>query len=311
MGIQSICGAACLFTAAAAAQTTIRVNVELVNAAFSVRDAEGRFVTNLSADDFEVTEDGVAQKISFFARSADIPLHLGLVVDFSGSQQHFVKPHHKDLETFLKTVLSPRDRAFLLCFGSRLRLASDYTTSAREVMLSLELYEKGKTDFPELGPAEVRPDCCNTAFYDALYQPAGLMFRGNEPGRRALIVFSDGDEHSSAHNLMDSIEAAQARDVVVFSICYPEDHKGQITARNKYGIGVMQRISADTGGAWFDARGQGMADHFRQIGEQLRSSYELAYHTTNPVADGTFRKIAIRVKQPGLTVRAKSGYYSR
>jgi Ca-activated chloride channel family protein len=298
-----------LFTAAA--QTPIRVDVQLVNVAFSVRNADGSFATSLTQDDFEVLEDGAPQKISFFARSTDIPLNLGLVVDFSGSQEHFIKPHHKDLENFLKTVLSQRDRAFLVCFGNHLRLASDYTSSAREILLSLELFEKGKSEFPELGPAEVRPGCCNTAFYDAVYHGTSQMSRGNEPGRRALILFSDGDEHSSAHNMLDAIEMAQAHDAVLFSICYPEDHKGQITARNKYGLGVMRRMSADTGGAFFDAREQGMVNHFKQIGEQLRSSYELAYHTTNPVNDGTFHKIVIRTKQAGLTVRAKSGYYSR
>ena len=98
-----------------------RTEVHLVNVGFSVRDAGGQFVTTLSQDDFEVFEDGAPQKIAFFARSADVPLDLGLIADFSGSQEEFVKPHHKDLETFLKKVLTPRDRAFLVCFGNRIR----------------------------------------------------------------------------------------------------------------------------------------------------------------------------------------------
>src|SRR4249920_851522 len=105
----------------------IRVEVSLVNVGFSVRDDKGNLVTNLTQDDLEVTEDGVPQKISFFARSTDVPLTLGLIMDVSGSQQSFVKPHHNDLQAFLKTVLQPQDRAFLVCFGNNLRLMSDHS----------------------------------------------------------------------------------------------------------------------------------------------------------------------------------------
>src|SRR5258708_37311428 len=83
----------------------IRVDVSLVNVGFSVRDEKGNLVTNLTQDDFEITEDGVPQKISFFARSTDVPLTLGLIMDVSGSQQSFVNPHHNDLQAVLKTVL--------------------------------------------------------------------------------------------------------------------------------------------------------------------------------------------------------------
>jgi Ca-activated chloride channel family protein len=73
----------------------------------------------------------------------------------------------------------------------------------------------------------------------------------------------------------------------------------------------MARIAKETGGADFDAREKSLREHFGEIGDQLRSSYELAYHSTNPATDETFRKISIRVGKPGLTVRAKTGYYAR
>jgi Ca-activated chloride channel family protein len=92
---------------------------------------------------------------------------------------------------------------------------------------------------------------------------------------------------------------------------YTDAKRGRLNARNKYGASVMQRLARDTGGADFDAREGDMAVHFKAIGEQLRSSYEMAYHSANPAGDGTFRKLSIRVKRPGLTVHAKSGYYAR
>src|SRR5580658_6436785 len=83
----------------------IQVNVRLVNVAFTVRDTQGKLVTNLTKDDFEVLDDGQSQPISFFARGEDLPLSLGLIVDLSGSQEHFMKPHEHDLGVFLESVL--------------------------------------------------------------------------------------------------------------------------------------------------------------------------------------------------------------
>lgn len=295
----------------AQAPAQIRVDVSLVNVGFSVRDEKGNLVTNLTQDDFEITEDGVPQKISFFAHSTDVPLTLGLIMDVSGSQQSFVKPHHNDLQAFLKTVLQPQDRAFLVCFGNNLRLMSDHSNSARDLVDALKEFERGKNieEFPTIGPREHR--VLGTAFYDAIYHSSTQMMQNVEHGRRALIIFSDGEDNSSAHHMLDAIEAAQANDVLLFTIRYTEVRDGRLNARNKYGTSVMERIARETGGANFDGQGKGLLEGFRQIGEQLRSSFELAYHTSNPAGDKTFHKIVIKSKQPGLTVRAKTGYYAR
>src|SRR5579862_5071070 len=87
----------------------IRVEVNLVNIAFTVRDARGALAADLNKDDFEVLEDGVPQRVSFFARSLDVPLSLALVADVSGSQEHFIKRHRHDLKIFLGDVLASRD----------------------------------------------------------------------------------------------------------------------------------------------------------------------------------------------------------
>jgi Ca-activated chloride channel family protein len=309
--VLEVCLAGFLLLAPCRGQAPIRVDVSLVNVAFSVRDSRGNLVTDLTQDDFEVAEDGVPQKISFFARSTDVPLNLGLIMDVSGSQESFVKPHHKDLETFLKNVLGSDDRAFLLCFGNRLRLVSDYSSSAKQLVASLAAFDKGKgnDDYPIVGPVEHR--LLGTAFYDAIYYSSTQMMQGTERGRRALIIFSDGEDNSSAHHMLDAIEAAQTNDVLLFSIRYTEVKNGRLNARNKYGMSVMERIARETGGADFDAKEKGLANNFRQIGEQLRSSYELAYHSSNLVGDKTFHKLSLKSKRPDLTVRSKTGYYSR
>ena len=293
------------------AQAPFRVDVQLVNVGFSVRDAQGRLVSGLGRDDFEVLEDGVPQKIAFFARSGDVPLNLGLIIDISGSQGSFVKPHQHDLKAFLDTVLSTRDRAFLLCFANHPRLVAGYTSSPGALVDAFLGYRKlhDTSEYPELGPHEIRT--AGTAFYDAIYHSVNQMFQQVEGGRRALIVFSDGEDNSSAHNEMDTIELAQSNNVLLFNIRYTEVRNGRWNSRNKYGRGVMERMARDTGGADYDAQEKDLAGSFREIGEQLRNSYELAYHSTDPERDGTFRKLAIRVKHPGLAVRAKAGYYAR
>src|SRR5450432_4856171 len=147
----------------------IKVDVRLVTASFTVRDGAGRLVTNLGKDDFEVLDDGVKQTIAHFSKGEDLPLTLGLIADVSGSQEHFVKRHHHDIANFLKDVMKPRDQAFLVCFGNRIRLGSDLSNNRDTVMEGLDRCTKSKDRglIPELGPKEHR--VLGTAFYVALY----------------------------------------------------------------------------------------------------------------------------------------------
>ena len=248
------------------------------------------------------------QKISFFARSLDVPLTLGLIVDFSGSQDHFSKQHQHDLEVFLKEVLGPKDRAFLVCFGNHIRLASDFTTSGEELMERLKQYRQHNGHIPELGPSEDRD--LGTAFYDSIYYSVTEKL-ADESGRRALLVFSDGEDNSSSHDMMSTIETAQSANVLIYAIRYTEKSHGKLTARNKYGIRVMNRLAEESGGAHIDAETTDPKTYFQRIAEELRTSYELAYYPTSPAKDDTFRKIVIRPRTTGLTVRSRTGYFSR
>ena len=290
------------------AQTpTFRSDVNLVTITFTVRDAEGKLVGNLSRDDIEVFEDGVPEKIRFFARSSDLPLTIGLIVDASDSQSKFIRRHRQDVEKFLKDVLGPHDQAFLLCFGNHLRMVSDLTSSASQIMQNLDAFDHSKASFPEIGPREVREE--GTAFYDAIYYSVQEKLSSDSQGHRALILFSDGQDNSSAHHMLDAIEAAQRADVLVYSVRYTEERK-HLKARDKYGIRVMQRISHDTGGADFDAIKSDLDTTFRDIGAELRALYEIGYHASNMAHDDSFHKVAVRVKEPGLIARAKAGYFA-
>jgi Ca-activated chloride channel family protein len=303
-----IFGLFAMLAAGAWSQQPIRVDVNLANVAFSARDPRGALVNNLTKDDVELLEDGVPQKIEFFAKSTDVPLTLALIVDVSGSQDHFGKQHEKDLEVFLKEVLGPKDRVFLVCFGNHLRLVTDYTNSAQAILESYRLYDKGKKHFPELGPEEDRED--GTAFYDSIFYSVKEKLE-QSGGRQAILMFSDGEDNSSSHNMMDTVETTQTANVVFYGIRYTETHHGRLDARNKYGTSVMDRIARETGGAHIDAKETDPHEYFRQIAEELRTSYEIGYYPINKSKDDGFRKIVIKPKVDGVKIRTKTGYFAR
>jgi Ca-activated chloride channel homolog len=293
-------------------QESIKVDVSLVSVTFSVRDVNGVLVDGLTQDDFEVLEDSASQKIAYFAKSTDVPLTLGLIVDASGSQDHFEKQHEHDLDTFLRAVLGPKDRAFLVGFGNYIRLVTDFSRSGVDMMQQWKLYSKKPQNFPELGPHESRD--LGTAFYDSIFYSIDNKL-AKENGRRALLIFSDGEDNSSSHDMMTTIEEAQQANVLLFAIRYTQKEHGRLTARNQYGIRVMDRIAHETGGMHIDAQEVDPQTYFRRIAEELRTSYELGYYPTTSAKDvskdDTFRKIVVRVKRPGLTVRSRTGYFSR
>jgi Ca-activated chloride channel family protein len=304
------------------AQTTpvFQAETHLVTLTFSARDSSGRFVDNLSRDDFAIYEDGMPQKISLFSRESELPLTLGIVVDASESQKKFVHQHLKDIHTFLASILRPQDQAFALCFGDRLRLVSDLTADPAAISDGLERFDKGSRDFPEIEPDETRSG--GSAVYDAIYASVHEKLAKAPGHRRALILFTDGEENSSAHDEIDTIAEAQGADVLIYAIRYTEMKKHHLTAENHHGIAGLAHITAQTGGRDFDALHEDIPRTFRQIGDELRSVYSAGYYSTNKRHDDTFRKVVVEPhvnphiephtdsQNVGITIRAKAGYYA-
>jgi Ca-activated chloride channel family protein len=287
----------------------IQVETHLIDTTLSVRDPDGTIVSGLTQNDFTVVEDGVPQKIRFFAHDNQLPLSIGLIIDESGSQEKFVKEHEKDIEAFLHQVLEPSDQAFALCFGNHLRLVSDSTSSSSAIINGIHSFDKGNTDFPEIGPKEERE--LGTALYDAIFFSVTEKLATVHQHRKALIVFSDGEENSSEHDLLDAIGAAQNADVLVYAIRYTELKHGKMNARDRYGIRALDHLTIQTGGKAFDFHETRLKQDFNEIAGDLRSLYDIAYQSTNPTRDGTYRKVVIQPTRPGLTVRARAGYYAR
>lgn len=288
----------------ASAEEVIRVDVQLVQVGFSVRDAEGALRSDLTADDFRVFEDGVEQEIRRFAPAERLPLRLGVLKDHSGSQDDFHKRHDEDLRLFLETMLQTEDRAFLLAFGDRLRLLAPFHNDLDYLGDVIRLSRKN-VYFPKVGPDVRRRG--GTALFDAVYHTVRAQYAEPEPARRAIVVLSDGSDNSSGYTLLDAIEAAQEHDVRIFGIWYGSDRP---SVRDRYGQRVLLRLAEGTGGERFFAEGESLQEQFRMIGDYLRASYELGYYSSNDSEDDGFRRVEIRARKPGLEVRAKPGYFA-
>ncbi len=291
-----------------AQQTVFHSEVHLVTLTFSVHDASGKLVTGLNQDAFQVFEDGVAQKIVSLANGSELPLSIGLLVDGSDSQSKFLKRHTKDVELFLQQILRPQDQVFAIGFGDHVRLVADLTSSPTQVVDGLTTYDKGKMDFPELDPDPTRSG--GTALFDAIYASVQEKLANASGHRRVLILFTDGEENSSAHDEVEAIAAAQGADVLVYAVRYTQAHHDKLTAGNHQGMANLKHLTAQTGGTDFDGLNTDLTQDFRQIADELRSQYSISYYSTNKVNDGSFRKVVIEPTQAGLSIRARSGYYA-
>jgi Ca-activated chloride channel homolog len=287
----------------------LKVETHLIDTTVSVHNTAGGLVNDLTKDDLSVVEDGIPQTIRFFSHADQLNLSIGLVIDASGSQEKFIKDHERDIADFLHQTLLPGDRAFALCFGNHLRLVSDWTGDQTAIIDSLRSYDKGHSDGPELGPIENRE--LGTALDDAVFYSTTERMADIHHRRKVLVVFSDGEENSSEHDLIDAIEVAQSNDVLVYAIRYTELDHGRMNARDRYGMRELDHLTAQTGGKSYDIHTMKVSQAFAEIAGELRSLYGVAYQSTNKVRDGSFRKIVIQPNRPGLVLRARAGYYAK
>ena len=285
---------------------TLKLDVELVNILFSVRDKRGGLVPNLTKENFTLTEDGKPQEIKFFTRETELPLTLGLLVDVSRSQENLIATERHAASQFFSSVLRPKDMAFLISFGADAELLQDYTNSVRLLSEGLEkLRVNAQPVGFHPGPVPTMTNARGTILYDAIYLATTEQLR-NQVGRKALIIISDGMDYGSRTKLDEAVAAAHRADAIVYSIYFsdPRFYPGSDSA--------LKRISNDTGGRVFHVgRKNTLQNIFKEIQEEMRSQYALGYTSTNPNRDGGFRKIEIRPTDKDLKVQARKGYFAQ
>jgi VWFA-related protein len=293
---------------------TLQLNVNLVDAYFSVRD-KGGFVLGLGKADCQVYEDHKLQTIRNLTQEKNLPLTIGILLDTSGSQQRVLPLEQQSGARFLKQVLTPKDEAFLISFDVNVDLLSDYTNSAPALTRAINQASintaSSSAGIPGIGggPMPTR-NPRGTLLYDAVYLAAHDKLQ-SQAGRKILVLLTDGGDQGSQETLKSAEEAAQKANTILYVILIA-DHPFTDTFGTSYsGKAQMEQLARDTGGRVIDVGNNGhkLEDAFDQIQNELRTQYLLSYAPANKQADGKYRKLEIDCGK-GLTVQARKGYYA-
>src|ERR1700728_4508420 len=197
---------------------TLKVNVNLVNVYFSVRDKNG-YITNLHKDDCSILENKELQKIKNFTQEKNLPLTVGILLDTSGSQMNVLPLEQQSGAEFLRDVLTPKDEAFLISFDINVDLLSDYTNRASDIARAMNKAQinTGATYGSVTGNGNPR----GTLLYDAVYLAANDKLR-QEAGRKIIVMLTDGGDPGSQETLKSATEAAQKANAIVYVILIAE-----------------------------------------------------------------------------------------
>ncbi len=305
--ISTLFGGALALHAQQQDDVVLRIDVDLVNIAFSVRNKNNALVPSLTKDDFTVFEDGKQQTIKAFTRETDLPLTIGVLVDVSGSQEAMIPEEKHAAGLFFEKVLRKKDMAFLISFGADARLLQDSTNSVRLLKRGLDdLRLNAGVGGLHPGPVPTSKQK-GTILYDTVYMAADEKLK-TEVGRKAIVVITDGVDYGSEYKLRDAIEKAHKCDTMIYSIYYvdPRAYGGF-----GGGDGDLKKMSEETGGRVFHvSRSNRLEEIFDQIQQEMRSQYMLSYSSSNERKDGGFRKLELRTKDKSLKVQARKGYYA-
>jgi Ca-activated chloride channel family protein len=278
----------------AGAMLTIRKRVDEVNVLFIATDKHGKFVRNLNENDFSILDDHKPpQSILNFRRETDLPLHLGLLIDVSGSVQSRFGFEQDAAVSFLQhSIRAGFDKAFVVGFNKESDLTQDFTDN-------VELLSAGVHRLHDGG---------GTALYDAIYRACKEKFlkdRPDHPTRKAIVVVSDGEDNQSDVSRAQAIEMAQRAEVIIYAIS--TDDSGLILRGDK----VLEQIAEATGGrAFFPFKMKDITHSFAAIEDELRSQYVVSYKPADFDADGRYRSIEISALKKDLQVRARKGYFA-
>lgn len=292
---------------------TLKVEVNLVNILFNVRDKKGGLVGNLSKDDFKIYEDGKEQTVKYFNRETDLPLTIGLLIDVSASQMNLIEIEKNAAYQFFGSVLRKQDLAFLISFGEDAELLQDYTNSPKLLRAGLNgLQVNSGVGGIGPGPVPTAGQPRGTILYDAVYLAAADQLKG-QVGRKVLVLITDGEDEGSRYKITQAIEAAQKADAIIYGFWYVD--RGFYVSRGMLFGGssdsALRQMSEETGGHVFHIdRKLTLQDAFTELQEEMRSQYAIGYTPTNPEKDGTFRKIDIKTNNKDWKVQARKGYYA-
>ncbi len=276
------------------AQRPFRSEVDLVHFTVVVTDKRGMPITGLTADDFEIREEGQPQTVKFFAAGDPAtapPLHLGFLLDTSGSMDENIKDVRTAAIKFLGTMDAAEDIT-LVDFDTEIRVA-----------------RFGAAEYPRLiERIRGRKPEGFTALYDAI----GVYLDGAaaQTGQKVLIMYTDGGDTRSALDRSEVVELLRASDVTVYVLGYLEHQGSGATAQRQ----LLDGFATMTGGqALFPASLKEVDTMYDRVRRDIEARYSLGYVSTDPRSNGAWRRVVIRLKRPDLKnarLRTRDGYYA-
>ncbi len=275
--------------------STLKVDVKLVNVYVTVTDAHGGPVGGLKKENFIVQEDGREQTISVFDKESAVPLSIALAIDTSLSTRHDLPLEQASAKRFARAIMRPVDALSVFGFSETVLQSTSYTSDLKRIDDGI--------DHIRLGAA--------TALFDAVYLASRSLDR--RQGRKVLVLITDGGDTVSKVDYKEAVRAAEEAECTVYSIIVVpiESSAGRETG----GEHALIQLSEDTGGKYYYATSMSQLDDaFRQISDELRTQYLLAYYPSERTSNSQFRRIQVNVSGPpdsaNYRVRHRAGYYT-
>lgn len=284
-------------------EPTFTTGVKVVSVLATVTTKQGEIVRDLEQADFAISESGRPQEIRYFSRETDLPLTLGLLIDTSMSQRRLMEAERAASFRFIDRVLrEDKDHVFLMQFDLGSILRQPLTSSRKDLEAALTLVDTPTMSELSMGAGD------GTSLYDTVIKASNQIMKQRQD-RKALILLTDGVDNSSEATLTAAVEAAQRTDTLIYSILFADPGAYGFGGGN--GRGVLQRLSKDTGGGFFEVSKQKTIDQiFAEIEDELRSQYSLGFVSDQPVRSAEFRKLQVATKRKGMVVRSRDRYWA-
>ena len=284
--------------AAATAQepeTTLKVDVKLVNVFVTVTDGHGAPVASLQKENFLLKEDGKEQKIAIFDRESELPLSIVLAVDTSLSTRKDLPLELQSARKFAHTILRPQDGLSLYTFSETVSEVVPFTSDLKRIDAGIDRIRNGAA----------------TALYDAVF--LGSHALGKRQGRKVMVAITDGGDTVSQVDYKQALRAAEEAEAIIYSIIIVPIEAS--AGRDTGGEHALIQISEDTGGKYYYATSLAQLDDaFRRISDELRTQYLMAYYPSQRYSDSEFRRIQVDLgKAPSgarYQARYRAGYYT-
>jgi Ca-activated chloride channel family protein len=285
---------AALCAAAVAAQQRLRSGVDLVSLSITVLEA-GRYVTDLSQDEFEIFEDGVKQSITFFSKSQQ-PIALAVLLDTSASMDQRLGTAQEAAIGFARRMRQD-DVMEVIDFDSQVRILQTFTNNVGDL-------EKAIRNTTVNG---------STSLYNAIYISLKELKKvkaqtAEEIRRQAIVVLSDGDDTSSLVEYEEVLDLAKRSETLIYSIGLKQNNTAVVEF--KEAEFVLKQLANETGGrAFFPSSVGELPGIYQQISDELANQYSVAYSSRNTTRNGGWRRVDVRLTRPGLQPRTRRGYF--